>query len=67
MADRRTLVSHVPSPRGGSPKVLDEPVWLKPGQRYWYDEGTSALVVEDLTGNRYSYPCHYETGPSAPR
>jgi hypothetical protein len=67
VADRLTLVSHVPLPGGCSSKVLDEPVWLKPGQRYWYDEDESALVVEDPDGERKSYSCHWESGPDAPR
>lgn len=67
MAEGLTLVSHVPLPGGGSPKVLEQPVWLKPGQRYWYDEEASALVVENPDGDRSSYPCHYESGPNAPR
>jgi hypothetical protein len=67
VADRLTLVSEVPLPRGGSPKVLEEPVWLRPGQRYWYDDEASALIVEEPDGRRNSYPCHYERGPNAPR
>jgi hypothetical protein len=66
VADRLTLVSHVATPLRGHRKVLEEPVWLKPGQRYWYDDETSALIVEDPDGSRNSYPCHYESGPNAP-
>ncbi|MGW3893152.1 hypothetical protein ACWD69_31125 [Micromonospora chokoriensis] len=65
-AERLTLISEV-SPGVGAPLVVRRPVLVQPGQRYWLDADNSALIVEDATGGRCSFPCAYETGPDAPR
>jgi hypothetical protein len=66
VADRLTLVSQVSS-GGYAPKLLDKPVMISPGERYWYDDEKSALFVENATGGIVSYPCAYRSGPDAQR
>ena len=67
VADRLTLVSEIPGAHGGAPHFLDEPVWIKAGQRYWFDYENSTLVVEDPTTGTVTYAGKYKSGPDAIR
>ena len=67
VAQKLTLVSEVPRSGGGAPWVLDKPVWIRPGERYWLDEERRALVIENLAGTTQSHPCWFASGPDAPR
>lgn len=67
VAEQLLLVTEVRLARGGSPWVLEQPVLVRPGQRYWLDEGERLLHVEEPGVEVRSYPCWFATGPDAPR
>ena len=67
VVERLTLVSEVQPTLGGAPLFPAQPVWLRPGERYWFDEDDRTLDVEDANGEVRTCPCAYSTGPDAVR
>ncbi|WP_204913301.1 hypothetical protein [Microlunatus spumicola] len=67
VAEQLLLVTEVRLANAGSLWVLDQPVLVHPGQRYWLDEDKRLLFVEELGGGTRSYPCWFALGPEAPR
>jgi len=66
--ERRTLLSEVwSSDQPWFRLLLDRPLLLEAGQKYWLDQESETVVVEDADGNRRCFSGHQGDAAERPR
>jgi hypothetical protein len=66
--ERRTLITEVwSSDQPWFQLLLDRPLLLEAGQKYWLDQESETVVVEHTDGHRESFSGHQGDAVTRPR